>query len=287
MSESDTRFSFLCSYLHRCLLESHSNSAGVALVWACTEGHPGLVRFLLDVAEKGDVLDDNSSPVPPLLNRNPIPLPTDLISFCSREDQTPLIAAVRGGRECILRIWRAEDVDVDYGCAPTPLEEPEKAHREEIVRLLLVRGVDFNHVDRNSKCALHYAAQYGDSEICELLLSCGADAGKCDEGNLTPLHLAVFRGRTETVRVILGFPSVVASINEISEDEDTALLLAVQGNHADLVEMLLDFGADQNIRNAEGLTALEVAQALGYTEIVRILRNGGGSSSGSDSDQDP
>jgi ankyrin repeat protein len=45
----------------------------------------------------------------------------------------------------------------------------------------------------------------------------------------------------------------------------------VWNNQAQNVALLLESGADPAIRNAAGLTALELAQNRGYKELVGIL----------------
>ena len=54
----------------------------------------------------------------------------------------------------------------------------------------------------------------------------------------------------------------------------TALMSAVIMNHPDIVQVLLEHGADANTKTSNGLTALTMA-ALGHTEIVKLLLSHG------------
>ncbi len=45
--------------------------------------------------------------------------------------------------------------------------------------------------------------------------------------------------------------------------------------HQEIVRILLDAGADASIGDRDGVTALEHAERLGFTEIAAILRAGG------------
>jgi ankyrin repeat protein len=252
----------LDSFLQHSLVESYSNSAGLALWWACTIGHSGLVRFLLDH-------EDSSC-------ENAIPLPGDLISFTNCHKETPLMAAVRGERECIIRIYHWDDYEPD--CAlrrPEPLVSPEKERREEIVRRLLIRGVDFDRVDENLKSALHYACQYGDSNICRMLLSCGAKASCFDYGHLTPLHLGAYCNRLDTLRVFLSFESARKTIDDGAEDDETALSMAAEAGHKEVVQLLLDNGADFARCNSTGDSPLHLAAITGKAEVVKLLLDHG------------
>jgi ankyrin repeat protein len=248
----------LINFLQRRLLESHSNSAGLALSWACITGHSGLVRFLLDHADRS--------------SENAIPLPGDLISFTNCHNETPLMAAVRGDRECIIRIYHWDDYEPEYASRKAePLLSPEKERREEIVRLLLVRGVDFDKVDENLKSALHYSSQYGDSDICRILLSCGANATAFDYGHLTPLHLSAYCNRLETVKVLLAFESARKTINEGAEDDETALSMAAEAGHTEVVKLLLAHGADLALCNSAGDSPLHLTSMTGKAEVVKVL----------------
>lgn len=48
-------------------------------------------------------------------------------------------------------------------------------------------------------------------------------------------------------------------------------MLAVRYRHATTVRKLLDLGADTGLRNHEGLTALQIAQQMGFADIAETL----------------
>jgi len=249
-------------YLYRRLLLDHSNSAGRALFWACTHGHPGIVRFLLDHADR--------------TTHHPIPLPDDLISYRGPEAESPLIAAIRADRGCIVRIFRWGEYTMKEGARPAePLDLLESSRRIEIVRLLLIRGVNFDGVDGDQKAALHYCSQYGDSVLSHLLLTCGAKASTVDYSRLTPLHLAVTCNRRETLKVLLSFESVRRTIDMCTEDDDTALILAVEAGYTEIVEMLLEYGADFTLCNSNGYSPLSIAEMNGNRQVVAVLHSFG------------
>ena len=52
-------------------------------------------------------------------------------------------------------------------------------------------------------------------------------------------------------------------------------MVATMWGHTATVQALLEAGADVNATNNEGETALAVAQNNGHTEMVEILRNAG------------
>lgn len=257
-------------WLHPRLLEDHSSCAGTALLWACENGHLGLVRYLLNHrlhnAEYGNSCIANAP------CGNPFPLPDDLISHNDLRSGTPLIAVARADRSCIVRIYCPGSHQTEYANRPgNPLLPREQALRLEIVRLLLIRGVHVNSVDEHRKTALHYAAEYGETEICQLLLSCGADPAIIDYGNNTPLHLAVYNSRVDTVRALLSFEAVRKTINALTEDDHTALTLAAQCAPAEIVEMLLVNTADYRVCNFAGDTPLLLTSIKARADVMRLL----------------
>mmetsp|Transcript_105152 Transcript_105152/g.206253 ORF Transcript_105152/g.206253 Transcript_105152/m.206253 type:complete len:84 (+) Transcript_105152:2647-2898(+) len=52
-------------------------------------------------------------------------------------------------------------------------------------------------------------------------------------------------------------------------------MFASQKNHEDLVQVLLDAGADVNVKGEEGWTALITATSFGHSAIVQLLLEAG------------
>jgi len=72
----------------------------------------------------------------------------------------------------------------------------------------------------------------------------------------TPLHYASSRGHLEVAQYLLANGSIV---NSMSPGNTTPLMMAVQSGNEQLVKLLLDKGADIQLRNANGLTAIDIA----------------------------
>lgn len=71
-------------------------------------------------------------------------------------------------------------------------------------------------------------------------------------------------------------PIVSPSLDVDSETEsnhDTALTLACAGGHEELVELLLNRGADIEHRDKKGFTPLILAATAGHEKVVDILLN--------------
>ncbi|HYY48925.1 MAG TPA: ankyrin repeat domain-containing protein [Thermoplasmata archaeon] len=90
----------------------------------------------------------------------------------------------------------------------------------------------------------------------------------------TPLALAAFFGHSEAVKVLLESGADI-NLRGPSRFANTALDAAVAGDHADVVRILLAAHGDPNVRSEGTYTPLHKAAAHGNLEIVRMLVNGG------------
>jgi hypothetical protein len=85
-----------------------------------------------------------------------------------------------------------------------------------------------------------------------------------------PLTNAVQSGDEQAVSAILANG---ADVNETTGGGQTALILAVIFGRTNLVKLLMNAGADPQLRDNLGLNAVEWAQRRGLTEAVAILTN--------------
>ena len=106
----------------------------------------------------------------------------------------------------------------------------------------------------------------------------------CDDGR-SPVILASAEGHVEVVRLLAsaaGHVEVVrllleagANGNLADSSGTTALMLASATGRVELVRLLLEAGADRNLVNEDGLTALMIASAKGDVEVTRSLQAAG------------
>jgi len=87
----------------------------------------------------------------------------------------------------------------------------------------------------------------------------------------TPLHYAVLCNRESMVSLILHFRVDINMRNNYECGHSTPLITAVKNQNPFLAQMLLEQGADANLADKQGLTALHHAAALGHHEIVKLL----------------
>ena len=87
---------------------------------------------------------------------------------------------------------------------------------------------------------------------------------------MTPLHWAVKAGSLKTVNVLTNclLPS---TLEEKDHEGNTPLHLACKYNRLDVLQFLLDRGADVTVRNQGNMTCLDVAIEWEAEEVAKTL----------------
>jgi ankyrin repeat protein len=173
------------------------------------------------------------------------------------------------------------------------------AHRNDLdaVKRLLGEGADPNLENRFGVTPLHEAATLGNAEMLKAMLDAGGDANAAFGEGETVLMTAARAGDLASVEELLahgGRPDAAESWHG-----QTALMWAAIENHADVVQALLDAGAEVDRRSTQhdwvkisysegnvpktrdlgGLTALHFAAREGSLESVEKLLDAGADAS--------
>ena len=139
-------------------------------------------------------------------------------------------------------------------------------HRNnELVQELLERGADANATNRYGMSALYQASRVGDAAMIATLLEHGADANAAMPEGDTPLMLAARSGSVVATRQLLDAGADVDATE--SFHGETALVWAAGENHADIVDLLIERGA--NIDHVTTEFTWDLTQAGVSSELPR------------------
>ena len=129
--------------------------------------------------------------------------------------------------------------------------------------------------NKYGETAIYYAARYGKERIVQQLINNGAKVHVANEDGYTPLHVAALNGHTQIVRwlleVVKGPEEKQAYREAETQEEKTALYFAVLNRREDVVQQLIESGANVCKPSVLGDTPLHIAAWGGYTDIVEWL----------------
>ena len=175
-------------------------------------------------------------------------------------------------------IAEGEKPGIQDGNSRTPLHVAAFLRRHDAARALLRLGADPTALDAQRYDIVTIAAVNNDLEMLQIALAGGANPRAITSPyDGTALIAAAHLGHVEIVRALI---AAKAPLNHVNNLGWTAVMEAVVlgnggANHTAVVEALVKAGADVNLPDRQGTTALEHARRRGYSQIARILESAG------------
>ena len=193
--------------------------------------------------------------------------------------QDSLIGAAERGETLVVRRLLAEGVNVNTrdGRGRTALLAATQRNHVDVARVLINEGADVNAKDFIQDTPFLVAGAEGRADILKLMLIAEPDLESVNRFGSTALIPACHRGHVEAVKVLL---TTAISRDHVNHVGLTALMEAVVlgdggSNHTEIVRLLVAAGANVNIPDRDGVTALAHARQRGYAAMVRILEAAG------------
>jgi uncharacterized protein len=136
----------------------------------------------------------------------------------------------------------------------------------------------------NPELTIFEAAAAGRTErVRELLRDDSSLANTFGDDGFHPLGLACFFGYVDTARVLLEHGADVNALSRNDRIQTAAIHAAAASNEEgtdeatryELVELVLDHGADPNLPQGGGFRAIDAARQNGDARVERLLRERG------------
>jgi ankyrin repeat protein len=171
------------------------------------------------------------------------------------------------------------DVKTMGGFYMTPLVAALAGRHFQAARFLHHNGAHLDVRGEEGDTLLHSPAWYGDLEMVQVLLDCKVAVNAQNDSDWAPLHDASDGDRFATTRnVVQSFPDTIqlllehgADVNIRGLDDSTRLHRATNNGNAEIVRMLLKHGANVDAKNYKGRTPLQKATENGTGKAVRVL----------------
>lgn len=179
--------------------------------------------------------------------------------------QAELITAIKAGDSVTVQELLSEDTSLVRGRTATGaslLMFCIYARHPELVDVFLQHGATLD---------IYEAAAAGRLRVLEeIIASARSQVNEYSPDGFPPLGLASFFGHEKVVRLLLDRG---ADVNAAARNPQRVAPLhaAVAGPTPDIVEILLEAGADPNARQESDYTALHEAASKGLDRIVRLL----------------
>ena len=204
-----------------------------ALFDACYQGHPDVVRILLDHgADYTAANDDNVTPLHTACWQGPYNVVATILEFTSKDQDRARLKSMLLNRR---NKWNK-----------TPLMDACETGRPEIARLLLEHGADYKLDNNNGSTALHYCVSHNRINCVRVLL--------------------------EYARLQLGEQAFGEYVNQQNHSNGTSVLHdAARKGHTDVGKLLLRYQADYEILDNQKRSPLHHATRGGNREFAKAL----------------
>jgi ankyrin repeat protein len=207
----------------------------------------------------------------------------------NRYGVTPLTLAAANGNAALTEalLQAGADPKITAGEGETILMTAARAGSVGTIKVLVANGADVNAAEQwQGQTALVYAALENHGDAVRALVELGADVDTRSKrlefpdfvfktagmiyavqpvGSWTPLMYAARDGAIDAVRALADSG---ADLNLVDPDGTTALTLAIINGHFDTAVALLEKGADPNVADKNGMTPLYAAVDMHTIQTV-------------------
>lgn len=211
----------------------------------------------------------------------------------------PLHTAAKIGALLHVKKWVQEGIPVNHlsDTLRTPLHIASAEEQQDIVDFLLENGGDVTSRDESGSTPLHAAAVTGNRAVCSSLVNHKADLSQKDAHGSTPLETAILFDRLEVISLLsqgasseylsslitppLTFRKTDICIELLKSGAD-ANGKSIVGNHLhfasllqnqEMIEALLQFGANPSATDVSGRTAFHIAAEKNNPELIACLHD--------------
>ena len=236
---------------HKASLDAQNIDGETALLLACSRRLQGTAKILLEAGSN--------------------------CIIAANDHDTSLHAAVLGNCSKHLinnLIDHGADVNATNKRNHTALMLASGKGKVDVMKVLIKAGANKTIEDTDGKTWLHYAVLGNcNKEVLQAVIDLGADVNATNKRNQTALMGASWNGNIDAINVLIN-----AGANKTTEDTDgdTWLHYAVKGNCSkEVLQAVIDLGADVNATNKLNITALMWASLNGNIDAMNVLINAG------------
>lgn len=193
------------------------------------------------------------------------------INHHDEDGNTPLMIVARNGRLDLVRFLIAQEARLDIydDNGETAMFHAVSSGNLELLGLMISKKGDINQKNETGEGLLEKAIIFDHIAIVEYLLSEVKDVNATNQFGMTPLMTAVSNSKNiEIVNMLLENGAEI-SLQDINGN--TALHFAAESDNSEAVTLLLAKGAKWDAANKKGQSAIEIALVNNSTNALKTI----------------
>jgi len=207
------------------------------------------------------------------------------VNFAEADGTTPLLWAVyKSSMETVqLLLDAGADPNISNSLDITPLMQASRYGNADMISALLASGAGLDFAEQGLESTLMAAARSGSVDAVKVLLDAGVDPNKTEPiDKQTAIMWATVEGHLDVVRVLLDAganPNMQARVSELTKRKNAdfpsggfaPLHWAARNGDEAMIHLLLDNGADINVKNGDTSTPMMLAIVNDRFDIAALL----------------
>lgn len=197
------------------------------------------------------------------------------VNITNSTHKTPLYLALEHLNECMVTLLLDQGADINQSsycstaCAfETPVVTAARLERLDFVEMFLNRGCEMEGLAiREGKTSLQWAATHGNIPMARQLLSSGADINWIGPYFHTALHYATMAERSDMVQWLLDNGAEIS----INGDARSPLHIAAVKGSFNIVKILVKHDCEMDTRDSFNFTPFSLACLRGHVDIVEYM----------------
>ncbi len=179
----------------------------------------------------------------------------------------------KGGKQLVLYMVReltktqlSERFEKNKG--PNDIHQSIKLGDVAAIKTFLAKGNDINKPDEKGRTLLINAIKNDRTyKVASYLLAHSANPNLVTDG-ITPLMYAIAYQNHSVAKMLIAHK---ANINYVSDEKQSAIVFAIKGRDPIALQLLIDNGADPNLKISDNYTAIDLAKEENIKDILEVL----------------
>jgi ankyrin repeat protein len=190
----------------------------------------------------------------------------NLVHSKTENGDSAVIIAVYYGAHEVLEILLTQEPELNI------FEAAALGNADKIKEIVTTDPGQVNSFSHDGWTALHLASFFGHPEAADLLVKNNAFINPRTKNSMNnlPIHAAAASRKIEIVEMLL---NQGADVNEKQQGGFTPLHEAAITGNLEMVQLCLKHSVDKNIKNDKGETALTLASSKEHHHVVEFLQN--------------